>query len=63
MLSKMCSNNTEQEEVNFSNDTFNPAAITVTPQVNNFNSQRTSGMNTSTDFKVTFLITNFTYEH
>ena len=59
MLSNMCSNNSEQEEVNFSNDTFNPATISATQPVNNFNSQTTLGMNTPIDFKVTLLILRY----
>ena len=55
----MCSNNSEQEEVNFSNDTFNPATISATQPVNNFNSQTTLGMNTPIDFKVTLLILRY----
>ena len=59
MLSNMCSNNSEQEEVNFSNDIFNPATISATQPVNNFNSQTTLGMNTPIDFKVTLLILRY----
>ena len=55
----MCSNNTEQEEDNFSIDTFNPETITATQPVNNFNSETTLGMNTPIDFKVIFLITHY----
>ena len=55
MLSKMCSTSTEQEDVNFSNDTFNPAKIIATHQVNNFKSQPSPEMTSPIDFKVNLL--------
>ena len=52
MLYKMCSNSTNQGDVNFSKNNYNNSTIVETNPVKNFEAATSLAMNSSMDFKV-----------